>query len=258
MTKVKQFTEFHNQDSPLLLGNVWDVNSALMFQKLGFKAIGTSSAAIAASLGYEDGEKMPFEDLLNIVKGIQLKVKIPLTVDIEGGYSRDIAAICENIKCLAELGVVGINLEDSVVTSQREILDAGEFSKIIGKITSYLSENNISIFLNVRTDSYIMELENPLEETLKRIKPYEEAGADGIFVPCITNEEDIEQVVESTKLPVNVMTMPDLPIFGVLTELGVKRISMGPFVYNSLMGEFEETIAAIMADQSFDALFKKK
>ena len=85
---------------------------------------------------------------------------------------------------------------------------------------------------------------------------YEEAGADGIFVPCITNEKDIKQVVEATNLPVNVMTMPDLPIYSVLTELGVKRISMGPFVYNNLMEKFEKTIAGIIKNQSFNSLFK--
>jgi len=256
MINFKQFNELHNQDAPLILGNVWDANSALIFEKAGFKAIGTSSAAIATSLGYEDGEKMPFEDLLQIVKSIQLKVNIPLTVDIEGGYSRNIDVICKNIKLLAESDVVGINLEDSVVNNQREISDAREFSKIIRKIKNYLSENSINIFLNIRTDFYIMGLDNPLEETLKRIKLYEEAGADGIFVPCITDEEDIKLVAESTNLPVNVMTMPDLPVFSVLTELGVKRISMGPFVYNNLMEEFEKNISTIMQNQSFNSLFK--
>jgi len=256
MINFKRFSELHTQNLPLFLGNVWDVNSALIFQNLGFKAIGTSSAAIATSLGYQDGEKMPFEDLLKIVKNIQLNIKIPLTVDIEGGYSRNIDEICENTKALAELGVAGINLEDSIVNPQREILDPVEFSRIIARIKTYLSENNINVFLNARTDFYIMGLENPLEETLKRIKLYEKAGADGIFVPCITNEEDINKVVESTNLPVNVMTMPDLPIFSVLTELGVKRISMGPFVYNDLMQKFEKTIAIIMKNQSFKALFE--
>jgi len=258
MINFKQFSELHNQDAPLLLGNVWDVDSALIFQKSGFKAIGTSSAAIAASLGYEDGEKMPFADLLQIVRSIQHKVTIPLTVDIEGGYSRNIDEICNNIKLLAESDVVGINLEDSVINSEREILDAREFSNIIRKIKIYLSENSINIFLNIRTDCYIMELENPLEKTLKRIKLYEEAGADGIFVPCITKEADIKLVAESTDLPVNVMTMPDLPDFSILTKLGVKRISMGPFVYNNLMEKFEKTIAAIMQNQSFNSLFKQK
>ena len=93
MDNYKKFKNLHNQDPSLLLGNVWNAQSALLFQKLGFNAIGTSSAAIATSLGYEDGEKMPFEDLFRIVKSIQSKINIPLTVDIEGGYSRNTSQI---------------------------------------------------------------------------------------------------------------------------------------------------------------------
>lgn len=252
----KQFNQLHGQDSPLLLGNVWDVNSALIFQKLGFKAIGTSSAAIATSLGYEDGERMPFEDLLKITKDIQDKIQIPLTVDIEGGYSRDINEIIKNIITLYDNGVVGINIEDSIVTEERKILTAHDFCKTITAIKSYFKEHNMEMFLNIRTDFYIMGLENPLEETIARIKLYEQAGADGIFVPCITEESDIKKVVKTTSLPVNVMTMPNLPNFNVLTELGVKRISMGPFVYNSIVETFEHTISTILQKQTFNCLFR--
>ncbi len=250
-----QFQQLHQQDSPLLLGNVWDVNSALLFQKLGFKAIGTSSAAIATSLGDEDGESILFKKLLKIVQDIQEKIKIPLTVDIEGGYSRNFDIICKNIKSLANLNVAGINIEDSIVNDGRKILDTNEFCRIIREIQNYLSTNNINIFVNVRTDCYIMGLDNPLESTLKRVQAYEEAGANGIFVPCISAKTDINQVVKATRLPVNVMTMPNLPDFSELTGLGVKRISMGPFLYNNLMNNFEKTISTILQDQSFGCLF---
>jgi len=255
MDKYNTFKNLHNQDSALLLGNVWNAQSALLFQKLGFKAIGTSSAAIATSLGYEDGEKMPFEDLLRIVKNIQSKINIPLTVDIESGYSRDTSEIINNIISLQKLGVVGINIEDSITTAERKIVNAQEFAKTIQSIKSHLSNNNIDIFLNVRTDFYIMGLENPFEETLKRIKIYEESGADGIFVPCIVVENEIQKVVESTTLPVNVMCMPDLPNFNNLQNLGVKRISIGPFLYNDMVGKLEKSIIEISKNKSFNSIF---
>jgi hypothetical protein len=106
MRAFQKFKELHHQDTPLLMGNAWDVKSALIMQSLGFRAIGTSSAAIAASQGYQDGEGMPFKDLVKIVRSIQLKLEIPLTVDIEGGFSRDIDEVCANVKSLADLGVV--------------------------------------------------------------------------------------------------------------------------------------------------------
>jgi len=255
MDKYNTFRNLHHQDSALLLGNVWNTQSALLFQKLGFKAIGTSSAAIAASLGYEDGEKMPFKDLLRIVKNIQLRVNIPLTVDIESGYSRNSSELINNILSLQKLGIVGVNMEDSINNAEREIVNAQEFGKTIQLIKSYLSKKNIDIFLNVRTDFYIMGLESPFEETLKRIKIYEDNGADGIFVPCIVDEGEIRKVVESTNLPVNVMCMPDLPSFNRLQNLGVKRISIGPFLYNNMVGKLEKSIIEITKNKSFNSIF---
>ena len=255
MDNYREFRNLHNQESALLLGNVWNAQSALLFQKLGFKAIGTSSAAIATSLGYEDGEKMPFEDLLRIVKNIQSKIDIPLTVDIESGYSRNPSEIINNIMSLQKLGVVGINIEDSITIEERKIVNAQEFAKTIQTIKSYLYDNNIDIFVNVRTDFYIMGLANPFEETLKRIKIYEESGADGIFVPCIVAENEIQKVVESTTLPVNVMCMPNLPDFNTLQNLGVKRISVGPFLYNDMIGKLEKSIIEITKNKSFNSLF---
>ncbi|VAW39633.1 Probable carboxyvinyl-carboxyphosphonate phosphorylmutase [hydrothermal vent metagenome] len=255
MNKYNTFKNLHQQDSALLLGNVWNVQSAVLFQKLGFQAIGTSSAAIATSLGYEDGEKMPFVDLLRIVKNIQSKINIPLTVDIEGGYSRNTAEIITNIIALQKLGVVGINIEDAITNTDREIVDAQKFGKTIQVIKAHLLSNKANIFLNVRTDSYIMGLNNPLAETLKRIQIYEESGADGIFVPCIVAKNEIKKVVETTALPVNIMCMPDLPSFNDLQDLGVKRISAGPFLYNDMIDKLEKTIVKITKNQSFKSIF---
>ena len=250
------FKSLHYHKNPLHLGNVWDLQSALLYQKLGFKAIGTSSAAVAASLGYEDGEKLPFEKLVALVKEIKPKINIPLTVDIEGGYSRDASKIAENIKTLHQIGVVGVNLEDSITNAEREILDAKDFSFIIQKIKSFLSKESINVFLNVRTDPYLMGLENPLNKTLERIKLYEEAGADGIFVPCVVQEEEIAKITQSVSLPVNVMCMPDLPSFETLEKLGVKRISEGNFVYNKIAADLEKTVSLIIENKSFGTLFK--
>ena len=109
------FQELHEQDKPLIIGNVWDAASAKAAEKLNFNAIGTSSAAIASMLGYDDGEQMSFSELLYIVKRILASTTLPLTVDIEAGYSRDPVEIANYIKTLADLGVVGINIEDSIV-----------------------------------------------------------------------------------------------------------------------------------------------
>jgi len=232
-----------------------------MFEKQNYRVLGTSSLAIANSLGYEDGENMSFEELFEVVKAIIQKVSIPLSVDLEAGYGNDIDTIIKNIIkniiSLIDIGVVGINIEDSIIeNNNRIIVDANKFAQTIKSIKSYLIKNKINIFLNIRTDFYIMGLTNPLEETLKRIKIYENVGADGIFVPCIVDVQDIKEVVKSTSLPVNIMTMPNLPSFDTLEKIGIKRVSQGPFIYNDMIKKLENTIKNIKDNNSFKGLFK--
>ncbi len=257
MNSFKEFKSLHTNNVPFHVGNVWDVNSAKIFAKNGYKALATSSDAITASLGYEDGKEMSFEELFHVVKAIKAKTTLPLSVDLESGYSRDKNKICENIIKLIEIGVVGINLEDSIVINgSRQIVDADEFSQTIEFIKDFLAKKEVEIFLNIRTDFYLMGLENALKETMQRSRLYEKAGADGLFVPCITDENDIRDIIENTSLPVNVMTMPNLPNFSTLQHLGVTRISSGPFLYNTVNTFFNDTLKSINDKQSFSPLFE--
>lgn len=128
------FNALHQQNQPLLLANVWDASSAQAAQQAGYQALGSSSAAIAAMLGYEDGEEMSFDELLYIVSRIKAVSELPLSVDLEAGYSATTSHIIDNIQRLAHLGVSGINLEDShVVNNTRRLDDAVVFAAKIQK-----------------------------------------------------------------------------------------------------------------------------
>ncbi|MGY0037226.1 isocitrate lyase/PEP mutase family protein [Pedobacter sp. NJ-S-72] len=234
---------------------MWDVNSAKVFEANGYKAIGVSSQAAANSFGYQDGEQLPFEILLQLAKRVVEVVSIPFSVDMEGGYSRTIAGITENIQQLHDVGVVGINLEDTIAGVSRQLQSATEFQKIISGISDYISRNKLGVFLNIRTDGFLLGIQTALEETTARIKGYQNAGAHGIFVPCITHKADIAAVVNSTHLPVNVMCMPDLPDFEELEELGVKRISMGGFLFNKIYQDAGKLSKTIISDQNFSSIF---
>jgi 2-methylisocitrate lyase-like PEP mutase family enzyme len=249
------FKKLHEQNNPLVICNVWDVASVKSAEKLNFQAIGTSSAAIATMLGYEDGEQMSFSELTYIVKRIIRNTELPVTVDIETGYSSDPKEIASHIKTLSDLGVVGINIEDSNVLNERTLINADDFAKKLSEIKKELAKENVSIFINVRTDTFLLGIENTLEECVKRIKLYESVGADGVFVPCIEKEEDIIAVVKSTALPVNVMCMPNLPDFNMLSKLGVKRISMGNFMFNEISNHLESTLNSVLQTQSFKPIF---
>lgn len=256
ISQYEIFTQLHKSDKTLLLGNVWNVQSAKVYEKLNFNAIGTSSAAIANSLGYEDGENISFEEYFNLVKKISENTKMPLSVDLEAGFGNDIDTIFSNIKRLAEIGIAGINIEDSTVkNSNRSILPVDFFTEKLNQLCNKLNKEKINIFINVRTDTYLLNLENKLNETEKRIRMYENANIHGIFIPCITNINEIEELVNSTKLPINVMCMPNLPDFNTLSKIGVKRISMGNFINDFVYTQMERKMNEIISDQNFNSLF---
>lgn len=252
------FTLLHQQTTPLLLCNVWDVASAKTAEKLGFSAMGTSSAAIARMLGYADGEHMAFEELLFIVKRIAACCSLPLSVDVEAGFSEDPQITAAYIKALVEVGVVGINIEDSRVNKtneQRTLLNENSFAGYLLAITTRLKKDNVSLFINVRTDTFLLGITGAESETKKRARLYQTAGADGLFVPCIVQTDAIEAVVNSTTLPVNIMCMPELSDFNSLQSLGVKRISMGNFLFDALQNDLAEKLNMIQQRKSFKVLF---
>ena len=254
---MMKFRKLHQQKTPLIICNVWDVASAQMAEKSNFQAIGTSSAAIAKTLGYADGEDMPFEELEYIVKRIATNTNLPLSVDLESGYSRDPLKIAQHIKRLTKIGVVGINLEDSIIDEKRIFLKAEDFAKTILEIKNQLAKDQIKVFLNIRTDTFLLGHPNAIEESERRISLYEKAGADGIFLPCIIKERDIKTMVESTNLPINVICMPNLPSFEKLKELGIKRISMGNFLFETMYKHHGKTLETVIAQKSFNPIFIK-
>jgi len=256
LTQFQKFKTLHEGPELFLLPNVWNPRSAIIFQENGFSAIGTSSAAVAESLGYDDGQQMPFQEYLLIVRRILASVQIPLTVDIEMGYGNTKEEIFSNLLQLIEAGVVGINIEDSIINNKdRSLDDAGRFAKKIEFIKSELERKRLELFINVRCDTYILNIPNKVRETRSRLKVYESAGADGIFLPTIKNEGDIIDAIENTALPLNVMCVPGLPGFGVLNRRGVKRVSMGPVLFRKVYERVGELSAAIINNQDFSILF---
>lgn len=249
------FKILHENENPLLIGNVWDVASAKTAEELNFKAIGTSSGAIATMLGYQDGEEISFAEVEYLVGRISKATTLPLTVDLEAGYSRHPDKIVDHIERLVQLGVVGINLEDSLVHQKREILPAEAFADTLTKVCSQLTQKKIKVFMNVRTDTFLLGGANPIQQTIERAKKYAKAGADGLFVPGIEKEEDMEALIPKIDLALNVMCLPHLPPFETLKKLGVKRISMGNFVYNKMNKFLKMELEAIQMNESFQTVF---
>jgi len=255
MDHYQRFANLHQDAAPLLLANCWDVHSAKMLETAGYPAVGFSSHALSTAFGYEDGERLPFDLLVRMTKRVVSTLSVPFTVDMEGGFSRNIDQILTNIDQLIDAGAAGINLEDSVAGATRELQKATDFTKIITAVVNHLSRIDKKLFLNIRTDGFLLNRPDALSETLSRIKIYEKAGADGIFVPCITARHDIEQVVNATALPINVMAMPGLPDWESLQRLGVRRISMGPFLFNKTYERAAALAENVWQEKNLSPLF---
>jgi 2-methylisocitrate lyase-like PEP mutase family enzyme len=255
-TAFEQFKQLHHSPELFLLPNIWNAKSAQILEKENYAAIATSSAAVANALGYQDGEDMPFEDYLLIIKRILAVVQIPLTVDMEMGYGKTNDEIAANFITLAKLGVAGINIEDSTITpTGRALKDANTFAQTISHIKSKLAEEQLELFINVRCDTYILKVANKQQETAQRLSLYEVAGANGIFLPFISEPADIQAAVSQTKLPINVMCIPNLPDLDTLQELGVKRVSLGPFLFNKVYDNIATLAKAITAANKLTPLF---
>lgn len=235
----------------MILGNVWDVPSLLAAQEAGVDALGTSSAALAATFGYDDGQALPFGLLVTMVQRLMRAATLPLSVDLEAGYADAVEDIAANVRRLAALGVVGINLEDSRIHRGKRQLEPMEaFAERLGALRHLLRDSNTTMFINVRTDPFLLDHPEARAESIRRGRCYREAGADGLFVPGIVAQEDIIAVVQAVALPLNVMGMPGMAGFAQLSDWGVRRISTGNGMHARLQAELRAWHCAIHEAQS--------
>jgi len=246
MNSYEQFHQLHLQQEPLLLANAWNARSAQLMEATGFRALGTSSGAIASSLGYEDGEKIPFSELLYIVRRIRAVTSIPLSVDMERGYSDGLNTLTDNVQKLIDNGVSGINLEDA----QGEDM----YLRKLECIREYLVRTSQHLFINARTDAFLQKLPAPLETIQKRAQRYEHAGANGLFVTAAPDISTIKEITAATSLPVNIVATPKLTVSD-LKNAGVRRISMAVMPYRAAYGHMEKTMQQVLKEQSLSPLF---
>lgn len=247
MNQYENFYQLHHREEPLVIANAWNAKSAQIIEKACFEAIATSSGAIAASMGYPDGEQMPFAEMLYIISRIKAATGLPLSVDFERGYTDDLTLLNEHLQQLIDTGAVGINLEDS----QGEEL----YLRKLSSIKNYLLKTGQQIFLNARTDGFLQKVDSPLETTIRRAGLYKEAGADGLFVTGIQDADLIRQIVSATTLPVNLVVASKVSAIQTLADLGVKRISMAGILFGAGYKKTEAILTTIKAENSLAGLF---
>ena len=239
--KALRLLELHRGEKPLVLVNVWDAASAGIVEQAGLPAIATSSAGVANALGYADGQFTPWPEMVSAIRRIAGAVDVPVTADIEAGFSTDLRTLEKSTEDVIAAGAVGINLEDALPGH-------GEYGPLYS-ITDHTARiqaarkmgngRGIHLVINARTDAYWqagVKPEEALRNTLERGKVYLQAGADCIFVPGLKNSEHIRTVVQELNAPVNVLATAGAPSIPELRNLGVKRISMGSGPMRATMG----------------------
>jgi 2-methylisocitrate lyase-like PEP mutase family enzyme len=237
------FRRLH-QDGLLLLANAWDAGSARLIESLGARAVATTSAGVAWAQGYADGDQLPVERLYATVASIARVIRVPLSVDAEGGYSDDPVAVGATVARLGALGAVGINIEDG----------AGEPDALCAKIEQIkraCAQAGVEVFVNARTDVYLRGLAPEGERvgmTLERARRYRDAGADGLFVPGLKDRAQIGEVVAGTPLPLNLLARIGLPAAAELQTLGVRRLSAGSDLAETMFGRTAELAAGFFRD----------
>lgn len=237
----------HVAANPLVLVNIWDAASAMAVDAQGFRAIATSSHSVAEAAGYQDGQKMPLEELLHATRLIVRSTDKPVTVDFEAGFSDDPQTVGINVQQLIEAGAVGINLEDGLIGGKRRLVDPSIHAAKIAACRKAAEVSGVPLFINARIDTFLLSKNNDrdlVKETLVRASAYREAGADGIFLPGLSNPEWIREVVGECWLPVNIMLNRKTTSIAALASVGVARVSLAvwpfEFAYEAFKGALKE------------------
>lgn len=245
--KAKECRRLHGPNDRLVLYNIWDAGSAKAVVRAGVKAVAAGSWSVAAAQGYEDGEHRPLDDALAVVGRIVTSVDCRVSVDFEGGYAADPDTLGQNVHRLLTPGVIGLNFEDQVVQAQG-LYSIEDQVKRLCAVRDAAEGLGIPAFINTRTDVCLQAAPNIdhaslLDEALARAEAYAAAGADGFFVPGLTDKRLIRSLCAAVTLPVNVMAA-DPQDCRDLADLGVSRVSFGPHPYLRLAAALERDAAA--------------
>lgn len=233
--KARHFLELHRVRHPLVLPNAWDVSSARIFEEAGFPAVATTSAGIANTLGYPDGEDVSLGEMLEVVGRIARTVKVPVTADMEAGYG-DVAATARGV---IEAGAVGLNIEDALDHQSPRLRACEEQCNAIRIVREVANEHGVPLVINARIDVYLgsdIPAQNRVDETIRRARAYVAAGADVVFVPGLQDEGTILHLIQSVQIPFNVLATAGSPSINRLGELGVARVSIGSGAMRATLG----------------------
>jgi 2-methylisocitrate lyase-like PEP mutase family enzyme len=239
----------HTRGSLLILPNVWDPIGARILQAKGYPAVATASAAISASLGFMDGERIKRATLIEMVARIARSVDVPVTADIEAGYAGDASELDETIRAVIDAGVVGVNIEDGLG-------DGGALRSMddqcarVAAVREAAARRGLHLVINARIDSFYVSsafasIGEAMADAIERAGAYAKAGADCVYPLGPGDEETVRKLRSSVTSPINILWTPRAAPLPVLESIGVNRVSFGPFIQRSLLRKFVDIADAL-------------
>lgn len=255
--KAEALRKLHHGPRLLALANAWDVVSARILEDVGHPAIATSSAAVAFSRGYPDGQRISRDEMLDVVGRVARAVRVPVTADMESGYGKTPEEIAEFTKALVASGAVGLNFEDVTGDSESSHVELPLQVKKIRTLRETSAALGVPLVINARTDVYLMPIgpeATRFERTVERLRAYREAGADCLFAPGVSDRELIAKLVKAVGGPLNILASAGSPSLSELEKMGVARVSAGSGAMRAAMGAFRQVAKDWLAHGSYDSL----
>ena len=255
--RAARLLELHDAPELLILPNVWDPLGARMLESLGYPAVATASAAVAYSLGYRDGEAMPFEEMLGAIRRVARAVDVPVTADVERGYSDTPEGVADNTARVIEAGAVGVNVEDSLAEGG-DLRDVDGQCERIAAARGAADAASVPLVINARIDVFMSQPNNSaearLEETIVRSRHYLSAGADCIYPITLNDLGLLKKLREAIAAPINVYASPGTPPVPDLEAAGIARLSLGPGLLKVSVSAMKRVAEELREGGSYDAL----
>ncbi|WBB70178.1 isocitrate lyase/phosphoenolpyruvate mutase family protein [Micromonospora sp. WMMD812] len=246
-TRAELFRSLHTPGSPLVLVNAWDAASARIVAAAGARAVATTSAGVAWSLGAPDGDALGRDAAVDLVRRVAAAVSLPVSADIESGYGATPAEVGATVRAIVAAGAVGVNVEDARRDAGPPLRDVADQCARIAAVRAAADAAGVPLYVNARIDTFLGGA-GGVDETVARASAYLTAGADGIFVPGVVDPATIRDLVAAVPAPVNVLAGPGAPTVSELARLGVARVSLGSSVAEAAYG-----VARRAADEALGA-----
>jgi 2-methylisocitrate lyase-like PEP mutase family enzyme len=231
--KATRFLELHRRGEPLLLANVWDAGSARIVASLGYQALATTSSGHAATLGRLDGG-VTREEALEHAAAIVSAVDLPVSADLENAFAHEPEGVAETVGLAIETGLAGCSVEDFTGSDDDPIYPLDVAAERVAAAVEVAHRGPVPFVLTARAENHLHGRAD-LDDTIARLRAYQDAGADVLFAPGLAGAEEIRRVIEAVDRPVNVLPSPTAPPVSELAALGAARISVGgSFAFNAL------------------------